>query len=1498
MRRVALWLLVALLVAGAVSGLALLARRQAEREATVYTDGSTIAVPAKDAPLRTILWTPPEPLPGDVNTPGDDSQPRVSLDGSTLFFVRGRAGGGADIWWARRDGDAWADPAPIDAINTTYDELTPCPTPRGDALVFASDRPAGVGGYDLWIARRDGDTWSSPVWLGDKVNTPHNDYAPSLSPEGLWLWYASNRPDKDLANNEPKAGEATIDPFAPPTPPGDYDIYRARLIGDAATSVTRIESLCSEMDDVSPAWSPAGDFVYFASNRAEDTGFDLYRVRIADGVPLAPEPLGPTINTARDELDPGVALGGFELLFSIALPADDADDSPDLDLARSLSREVYPVVDRSRLKLDLSHIWDLFGPWLLWLLLLLFLLLLLLKFRSSPAAQGRWRKMSLLARCLLLSMLIHALLLALLGLWRVSAGIGDLLEDEGGMRIRLTSSRAGVESQIAGGFVEAPAEVAQSASTSRAQAQAESAPATLMQTGADRAALSAEQSVAPLAPASTSEDAPTAEPTEVATAAAPGEVSTPVSVRSQAVGEDVSVETIASASDPARASAEPEGAAQTPAAIDPGATRTERAAMTLPSGADAPSPTSVATAEPSTPTPFATTSMHIEEGQRVANAEQAESATPIARSSSPPTPSRAIEAGAAPTEVVSTTPGVSRLTPTPTEPTALTLVDPSAAVETSHAQPVSPSSPRLATTETSHEPVADEMPARETPVATNHPSARAGETPTEPIPGAMLVQSDPASSEFGAIAIDQPTLTDNTPRNTDSGPIPRTTPTQGGVLATNVPSAERAPTASEVSSATLPAPALERVARAPGTGDSTEASEPIARLAPSDATPTPPTALTLAAPSDATQEITGAPASTEPASAPPLAAVTLPTDREPAPGADATESIVVTSTAPSSSQAPAPVALTDASSEIEPVAPSLHAIEPEAYRTSTPSETAASDVMPSMEPARIAAAQPAISTALPEAPPAPSPTESQDSGSVQTPSNEARRANVEPTEGSQTIALDRIDPTPSALEPTDTDAKLPAWADAAPQPAVAVAAPPAAPAPTLSIPSAASAPESLAAESTDHPDSESMPAPARAAMDAEPRDTTLVLLDAPASESTQRPTPSAALADADAPAETPALALDLSPRATNPRDLPPLPAEPVIYPQRDESVRMELVEKGGGSEETEKAVADALAWLARNQSNDGHWSSRGFERVGGPSGGPSRYDFDVAATSLALLCFYGADHTPIEPGPYQDNVARALDWLLHQEGAPGEFRAGESMYSQAIATIALCESYAMTRDAKLLDPIRRAIAFVLAARNTDVGGWRYEPGQPGDTSVLGWMVMAFESARRCGIDVDPVAPASATDWLDTVMDPSWPGRYAYRPGMESSRSMTAEGMFVRQLLRIAHDDPRQAGAARYVLQDLPRWNDDAPTYQWYYATLALFQHGGGAWDRWNRSMSRELVTAQRNDGPAAGSWDPTDRYAQIGGRIYQTAICTLSLEVYYRYLPMYVDEPVAGMGGE
>ena len=106
--------------------------------------------------------------------------------------------------------------------------------------------------------------------------------------------------------------------------------------------------------------------------------------------------------------------------------------------------------------------------------------------------------------------------------------------------------------------------------------------------------------------------------------------------------------------------------------------------------------------------------------------------------------------------------------------------------------------------------------------------------------------------------------------------------------------------------------------------------------------------------------------------------------------------------------------------------------------------------------------------------------------------------------------------------------------------------------------------------------------------------------------------------------------------------------------------------------------------------------------------------------------------------------------------------------------------------------------------------------------------------------------------------------------------------------------------AEMLTRELPRWEpnsterDPQEPYYWYYGTLAMFQTGGRYWQLWNEALKPTLINNQRRGGPldgsandVDGSWDATMGWGRTGGRVYHTAINALSLEVYYRYLPMY-----------
>ena len=235
------------------------------------------------------------------------------------------------------------------------------------------------------------------------------------------------------------------------------------------------------------------------------------------------------------------------------------------------------------------------------------------------------------------------------------------------------------------------------------------------------------------------------------------------------------------------------------------------------------------------------------------------------------------------------------------------------------------------------------------------------------------------------------------------------------------------------------------------------------------------------------------------------------------------------------------------------------------------------------------------------------------------------------------------------------------------------------------------------------------------------------------------------------------------------------------------------------------------------------------------------------------------------------------------------------MYSHGMATFALCEAYAMTGDKRLEPAAKAAIAYTLGGQIRTSGGWRYRqiesPGEQGDTSQLGWQLMALKSAEMAGIDVPQSAHDGIVRFLKNVSSGASGGKASYRPGERPSQSMTAEALVCRQFLGMARDNPASDEAGNFLLQKLPSDNQ-INLYYWYYGTLAMYQLQGEYWQRWNEAMQNTLIRRQRTDGDADGSWDPDCIWAGYGGRVYCTAMSALCLEVYYRYLPLYRSNPI------
>lgn len=332
--------------------------------------------------------------------------------------------------------------------------------------------------------------------------------------------------------------------------------------------------------------------------------------------------------------------------------------------------------------------------------------------------------------------------------------------------------------------------------------------------------------------------------------------------------------------------------------------------------------------------------------------------------------------------------------------------------------------------------------------------------------------------------------------------------------------------------------------------------------------------------------------------------------------------------------------------------------------------------------------------------------------------------------------------------------------------------------------------------------------------------------------------------------------------------------------------RRQLLDANGGTPECEDAVLHALRYFAAAQSSEGSWSS----------------GFPVGLTSLATLAFLG--HCELHDSPeFGETVTLALTFLIEKSLDPDALRDATTKlaYENALLTMALAEAHSLTASDTTRPPLLKEAAIAAARRITTSqlpsGGWYYNYHKLGtaDTSITCWQIQALTAVRDGGIRLSGVRPSldAAGAYLDRVQHAD--GRFFYQWNDDQNRhsprqTLAAAGAFGLQVT--AAGTPRDINRA---LDAATR--GDPPTYlrppvlHWYYTSLATFRQGGAHWQEWEPAIRPLLLDHQSDNGSWPIAVYPVD--AVLGGvqlrtnadsTIYRTALCTLMLEVYYRYL--------------
>jgi len=340
--------------------------------------------------------------------------------------------------------------------------------------------------------------------------------------------------------------------------------------------------------------------------------------------------------------------------------------------------------------------------------------------------------------------------------------------------------------------------------------------------------------------------------------------------------------------------------------------------------------------------------------------------------------------------------------------------------------------------------------------------------------------------------------------------------------------------------------------------------------------------------------------------------------------------------------------------------------------------------------------------------------------------------------------------------------------------------------------------------------------------------------------------------------------------------------------------RLARLQETGGTPECEEAVSKALDWFQSTQNANGSWTNSNRS----------------AMTGLALLAYLGRCETPLSK-QYGETVLKAITYLvdlgMKNDGKLSENVASKSWpYEHSIATYALGEAATFCKQLNLDIPnlfevTRKAGQFIIDNQHSRSGGWDYayntSGNRGGDLSIAAWHVQALKACEHSGLEFKGLSRASrqAMGYVESLQNNN--GGFGYsnrnRPaGGHGYFTMTGAGLLSLQLFDRGSSAPARRAASYIEKNTRFEFNSIySDLYGHYYEAQAMLNRGGAQWRKYNEMFRDQLLQNQNQDG----SWKAPNGGKTAGIRAvapqfvtnvhYRTALCTLMLEVYYRYLP-------------